>query len=94
MTITLNLPDDAIAAEQYRVDQYNAGSGQPALSIAEFAQLERDDVTAQRAATKSSADLAAMASNESLMQLGLDVSAASPAKQAAAMAAAREALDA
>ncbi len=92
MIITLHIPDDAIPAEQARVDQYNQGSGQPPLTIQQFAQLERDELTTARVRAKADAHRAALAASDELVQLGLDV--ATPEKQAAAMTAARRALEA
>lgn len=94
MTITLTIPDDAIPAEQARVDQYNQGSGQPPLTIQQFAQLERDELTTARVRAKADADRAALAGSDELVQLGLDVRAATPEKRAAAVEAARRALEA
>lgn len=46
MTISTTIPDDSIPAWQYRVDQYNAGSGKPPVTIEEFCQMNRDGETA------------------------------------------------
>ena len=92
MNITLTIPNYALAAEQARVDQYNAGSGQPPLTIQEFAQLERDEVTATRVRAKQDADRAALAADERLMALGLAV-AARPDKFDAVEAAVNEVLN-
>lgn len=42
MNITTTIPDDSVAAWQYRVDQFNAGSGQPPVDIQGFCQINRD----------------------------------------------------
>ncbi len=46
MKIQTIIPDGSIPAWQFRVDQFNAGSGQPPTTIAEFAQTNRDIETA------------------------------------------------
>ena len=47
MDILTTIPDADIPAWQYRVDQFNAGSGQPPITIAQFCQNERDLETAK-----------------------------------------------
>lgn len=42
MNISTTIPDKAIPAWELRVTQFNAGSGQPPVSIDEFAQINRD----------------------------------------------------
>lgn len=42
MNISTTIPDDAVAAWQYRVDLYNAGSGQPPVTLEEFCQINRN----------------------------------------------------
>lgn len=79
MTITTTIPDTAVPAWQARVDQYNAGSGQPPITIDQFCQMNRDIETTQFVAAKIEADKAAMAANERLMALGAAV-LAQPAK--------------
>ena len=46
MQIITTIPDESVPAWQYRVDQYNAGSGQPPVTIEQFCQLNRDIETA------------------------------------------------
>lgn len=46
MNISTTIPDDAVAAWQHRVDQFNAGSGQSPVTIEQFAQNNRDIETA------------------------------------------------
>lgn len=92
MTITLTIPDTALAAEQSHVDKFNASSGLPSHTIESFAQLERDEVTVARLRDKADADRAAMAANDELIQVGLEIASAPPEKQAAAIAAGRAAL--
>lgn len=75
MKITTTIPDEAIPAWQARVNQYNDGSGLPPVTIEGFAQIFRDEETAQYAAAKADADKALMASNERLMALGKAVMA-------------------
>lgn len=75
MQITTTIPDEAIPAWQLRVDQFNAGSGQPPVDIKTFAQIFRDEETACYVAAKQEADRLAMAANERLMALGAAVMA-------------------
>lgn len=75
MNITTTIPDDSIPAWQARVDSYNAGSGLPPVTIAQFAQIFRDEETARYVAAKAEIDKAAMAANERLMALGTAVMA-------------------
>lgn len=91
MNITLTIPDSALEAEQFRVDLFNAGSGQDPLTIEEFAQLERDEVTAQRVAAHAAADNAALATDEELLALGRAVKS-QPEKFPAVKAAVMKAL--
>lgn len=65
MQIITTIPEDSIPAWQRRVEQYNEGSGVPAVSIEGFAQINRDVETSQYIA----ANKAAMAANEQLMAL-------------------------
>lgn len=51
MQITTTIPDEAIPAWQLRVDQFNAGSGQPPVDIKTFAQINRDVETASYSET-------------------------------------------
>lgn len=60
MTRTITIPDSAVPAEQARVDQYNVGSGQPPVTIEQFAQIERDEITSQRVAEYHTAARSAM----------------------------------
>lgn len=46
MNITLTIPDDTSEAWQYRLNQFNAGSGQPPVDLTQFLQLQLDDQTA------------------------------------------------
>ena len=86
MNIKTTIPDEAIPAWQYRVDQFNAGSGQPPVTIEQFAQLECDETTAQRVAAHEASILANLASNTRLMELGKAV-ASQPDKLSAVEAA-------
>lgn len=47
MNISLTIPDAAISAWQYRVDQYNEGSNEAPVTIAEFCQLTLDGETSR-----------------------------------------------
>jgi len=51
MNIHTTIPDEAVPAWQYRVDQFNAGSGQPPVDIEGFAQITRDVETEGYAAS-------------------------------------------
>ena len=75
MKITTTIPDAAIPAWQARVELFNAGSGQPPITIEQFAQNNRDIETKQFVEAKADADKLAMASNERLMALGAAVMA-------------------
>lgn len=75
MHILTTIPDDSIPAWQARVDQFNAGSGQPAVNIEQFAQILRDEETARYVAAKLDADKTAMAANQRLVALGAAVMA-------------------
>jgi hypothetical protein len=50
MKITLTIPDSSVPAVQARVDKYNAGSGQPSITIEQWRQLQSDEQTAQEVA--------------------------------------------
>lgn len=60
MKITLTIPDDAVPAWEKRVAEFNAGSGQPPVSIEQFNQLILDEETARHVAAKRDADVASM----------------------------------
>ncbi len=88
MNITITIPDSAIAAEQARVDQFNSGSGQPPLTLQQFAQMERDELTAQRVAAYESKLL------DLMRPVGAEIAAAAggdPVKIAAALEAGKAA---
>lgn len=57
MKITLTIPDSSVPAVQARVDKYNAGSGQPSITIEQWRQLQSDEQTAQEVAQFESAIL-------------------------------------
>ena len=92
MNITTTIPDETIPAWQARVDQYNAGSGQPPVDIEGFAQAFRDEETARYVAAKIEADLLAMSGDDALVAAGLKAMCATPEKKAAAIAAFDQAL--
>jgi len=46
MDILTTIPDEAIPAWEFRVDQYNAGSGKPPVDINGLSQINRDIETA------------------------------------------------
>lgn len=92
MNILTTIPDESIPAWQARVNQYNAGSGNPAVTIAQFCQIFRDEETARYVAAKSDADLLAMAGDSDLMAAGLKAMNATHGKKATAIAAFEAAL--
>ncbi len=92
MTITTTIPDESVPAWQLRVDLYNAGSGEAPVTIAEFAQIMRDEETSKYIAAEIDSARAAMAANEELMRVGLKAMDATPEKRAAMIAAADAAL--
>lgn len=47
MNITLTIPAEALPAYQHRLDTYNAGSGQPPVTLQELLQIEQNEKTAQ-----------------------------------------------
>lgn len=56
MTLTLTIPDSAVAAwTAARLDPFNASSGQPPLTIEQLKQLELDEETARHEAAYKSA---------------------------------------
>lgn len=75
MNILTIIPDESLPAWQAVVDKFNAGSGKPAVTIEQFAQIFRDEETARYVAAKADADKLAMAANERLMALGAAVMA-------------------
>lgn len=75
MNILTTIPDSSIPAWQAVVDKFNTGSGKPAVTIEQFAQIFRDEETTRYVAAKVDADKLAMAANERLMALGAAVMA-------------------
>lgn len=75
MNITTTIPDSAIPVWQARVDLFNTGSGQPAVTIEQFCQLNRDIETSQYVAAKAEADKRALAANDRLLAIGAAVMA-------------------
>lgn len=73
MNIITTIPDSSVPAWQAVVDKFNLGSGKPAVTIEQFAQIFRDEETARHVAAKADADKLAMAANERLMALGAAV---------------------
>lgn len=55
MNITLTIPDDTSDAWQYRLDQFNAGSGP--IDLTQFLQLQLDDQTASNVAAYNAYNL-------------------------------------
>ncbi len=54
MNITLTIPDSALPAWNARLSQFNAGSGQPPITLQQLKQLELDEETASRVAAYQS----------------------------------------
>jgi len=75
MNITTIIPDDSIPAWQAVVDKFNVGSGEPTVTIEQFAQIFREEETAKYIKDYDSAQKTAMAENERLMALGIAVQA-------------------
>lgn len=57
MTITLTIPDSASQAWQYRLDQFNAGSGNPPVTLQQFLQLQLDEQTTDNVAAYNAYNL-------------------------------------
>lgn len=57
MNISLTIPDDTSDAWQYRLDQFNAGSGQPPVDLTQFLQLQLDGQTASSVAAYNAYNL-------------------------------------
>jgi hypothetical protein len=57
MNTTLTIPDDTSEAWQYRLNQFNAGSGQPPVDLTQFLQLQLDDQTASNVAAYNAYNL-------------------------------------
>ena len=92
MTISTTIPDDSLPAWQAVVDKFNAGSGKPAVTIEQFAQIFRDEETARYVAAKTTADLESMAQDDAIVAAGLKAMTVSPEKKASAIAAFEAAL--
>lgn len=89
MTLTLIIPDSAVAAwTAARLNPFNATSGQPPLTIEQLKQLELDEETARYQAAHQSSLRAAMTTvaDEIIAAAGGDV-----AKITAALSAGRTA---
>lgn len=55
MNISLTISNSTLPAWQRRLDQYNAGSGQLAVTLPEFLQTQLDEETARHVAVHESA---------------------------------------
>ena len=75
MTISLSISDTDVPAWQYRVDQFDAGSGQPPTDIATFIQKQLDIESSRLVAAKDAVNKQALAANERLVALGKAVAA-------------------
>lgn len=84
MNIPLTIPDSSLPAWQRRLKQFNDGSGQPEVLLAEFLQLQLDEDTARHEAALK------VAQREALIPVADEILAAPAAKQEAAIAAALE----
>ena len=83
MNITLTIPDSAAAAWNRRLDQFNAGSGQPPITLTEFFQR-----TAIDEPTPALVAAYQVARREALIPAADEILAASEEKQQAAIDAA------
>lgn len=86
MNIPLTIPDSSLPAWQRRLKQFNDGSGQPAVSLTEFLQLQLDEETTRHEAALK------VAQCEALIPVADEILAAPAEKQEAAIAAALEAV--
>lgn len=86
MNISLAIPDSSLPAWQRRLKQFNDGSGQPVVTLAEFLQLQLDEETSRYEASLK------VAQREALIPVADEILAAPAAKQEAAIAAALEAV--
>lgn len=83
MKIPLTIPDSDLPAWNRRLDQFNAGSGQPPITLAEFFQRTAiDEPTPALAAAHQ------VARREALIPIADEILAATEEKQQAAVAAA------
>lgn len=82
MNLTITIPTDAVPAWERRVAQFNAGSGQPPVTIQEYCQIVQDEETARLVSALKTAQ------HEAMIPVADEILAASPEKQAAAIAAA------
>lgn len=82
MNLTLTIPPEAVPAWELRVDQFNAGSGQPPVTIQQFCQLVQDEETARLVSTLKTVQ------REAMIPVADEILAVSPEKQTAAIAAA------
>lgn len=92
MNLTVTLPDSSLPAWEHRLNTFNAGSGQPAITLPELVQLFVNDETARVESQLDAYQRALLAADEQLLELGKRVKAAPPEKQAAVFAAVEEAL--
>lgn len=83
MTITLTISDSNLPAWNHRLNQFNAGSGQPPITLAEFFQRTVIDEP-----TPSLVAAYQVARREALIPIADEILAASESKQNAAIAAA------
>ena len=83
MNITLTIPDTALPAWNHRLDQFNAGSGQPSITLTEFFQR-----TAIDEPTPALVAAYQVARREALIPVADEILAAPEEKQQAAIDAA------
>jgi hypothetical protein len=86
MNMILTTPDESLPAWERRLEQFNAGSGQPPVTLTEFLQAQLDTETARHVAALK------VAQREALIPVADQILAASPEKQEAAIAAALQAI--
>lgn len=92
MNITVTIPDNALPAWEARLEQFNNGSGQPPVTIDGFIQSYLDEEGSRHIASLEALQRSILASNETFVELGKKLIAASPEKQVAAFKAAEKAL--
>lgn len=82
MNIPITIPDSSLPAWQRRLNQFNSGSDQPAITLTEFMQLQLDEETTRHEGALK------VAQREAMIPVADEILAASPEKQEAAISAA------
>lgn len=84
MNISITISDASVPAWQHRVDQFNDGSGQPAISIVQFIQQSIDDEGLKHSSALKDAQ------RKEMISIADEILAAPLEKQQAAISAALE----